>query len=87
MPPQSRYSSPLDVILLNVLSDKSANFVGTVMFAVAFPLWFAVKVATVVPFFWIVIFPFPISEVRAIVPLLASRVVRVEAPALFVRSK
>ena len=56
-PPQSRCSSPPDVRAPRDLSDKSANFVGTLILAVAFPLWFAVKVATVDPFFWIVSCP------------------------------
>ena len=46
------------VFLVNPLSfSNSLTFVGTVIFAVTFPLWFAEKVLTVVPFFWIVSVP------------------------------
>ena len=71
-PPHSRYSSPLDDILLKVLSDKSASFVGTVMFAVEFPLWFAVNVATVDPFFCTVSLPLLTSAISVFLAYVAS---------------
>ena len=57
----------VNVPLLTVGSDddvmnpesftRSLVLTGTVMLAVALELWFAVKVATFVPFFWIVKVP------------------------------